>query len=230
MPHTNLSNFIPRSTSLPVYDIPSFTNTNPFLAQAYTIEQLMYYEYLLQQPFMRALMMSDPALALLVARNISAASLANPFGVPMLNPSMLYSPSLTSRDINLLPGAVNNTPEMHTVSASSPLTAEDVASEGERTFMSQVAGEQEKNKNDLLMGASSNMVNAEVYSQSDSYDTAKSCGMESNSGVIVESTYENEDKEPYSSSDEIYRYVDLCAVKGTKFTINVAILKLCSSR
>jgi hypothetical protein len=96
--------------------------------------------------------------------------------------------------------------------------------------MSQVTGEQEKNENDLMMGASSNMVDTEVYSHSDRCNTAKSCGMESDSGVIVESTYENEGKEPYSSSDEIYRYVNLCAVKGTKFTINVAILKLCSSR
>jgi hypothetical protein len=120
--------------SPPVYDIPSFTTTNPFLEQAYTNEQLKYYKYLLQhQPFMRALMMSDPALALLVDRNNSEASLANPFGVPMLNPLMLYSPSLTSH-INLLPGAVNNTPEMHTVSASSPLTTEDVTSKGEGTL------------------------------------------------------------------------------------------------
>jgi hypothetical protein len=103
MPHTSSSNFIPMSTSVPVYAIPSFTTTDPFLVQADTIEQLTYYKYLLQhQPFMRALVMSDPAPALPIARNISAASLENPFGVPMLNPSMLYSPSLTSHDISLL--------------------------------------------------------------------------------------------------------------------------------
>jgi hypothetical protein len=174
--------------------------------------------------------MSDPAFALLVSQNISAASLANPFGVPMLNPSMLYSPSVTSHDINLLPDAVNNTPEMHTVTVSSTPTREGVASEREETFMSQVTGEQEKNENDLMMGASDNMMDTGFYYHSDCYDRAKASGMESDPGVIVESTCGNEDKESYPSSDEIYRYVNLCAVKGTKFTINVAFLKLCSSR
>jgi hypothetical protein len=231
MLHTNSSCFIPELTSVPVapglYDVPFFANTNPFLAQASALQQLMYYEYLLQhQPIMRSLVMSNPAFALLISQNISAASLANPFGVPMLNPSMLYSPSVTSQDINSLPIAVNSNPEMDTVFVCSPPTAEDVASEGGETVMSQVIVEQEQTKDDLIMEASNNTVQTEFYSNSDQCDIvqAKSCGMESDPGVFVESKYVNEGEEPSptfsTSSDDIYRYVNLCAVKGTNYAMN----------
>jgi hypothetical protein len=230
MPYTNSSDFIPQFTSVPeapaMYDVRLFANTNPLLAQASTLQQLMYYEYLLQyQPLLRSLVMSNPAFALLISQNISAASLANPFGVPMLNPSMLYSPSVTSHVINNLPVAVNSNPEMHTV--SSPPTTKDIASERGETVMSQVIDEQEQNKDDLMVEASNKTVYTEYYSYSDHCDIvqAKSCGMESDPSVIVESKYVNEGEEPspsFSSSDDIYRYVNLCAVKGTNYTMNQA--------
>lgn len=233
MSHTNLSDFIPQFTSVPVapamYDIPLFANTNPFLAQASTLQQLMYYEYLLQhQPLMRSLVMSNPALALLISQNITAASLANPFGVPMLNPSLLYSPALTSHDINNLPVAVNSNPEMDTVYVCSPPAAEDVESERGEAVMSEVIDEQEQSKDDLMMEASNNTVYTGFYSNSDQGDVvqAKSCGMESDSGVFVESKCVNEGEEPgptlSTSSDDVYRYVNLCAVKGTNYAMNQA--------
>jgi hypothetical protein len=230
MPYTNSSDFIPQFTSVPeapaMYDVSLFANTNPFLAQASTLQQLMYYEYLLQyQPLMRSLAMSNPAFSFLISQNISAASLANPFGVPMLNPSMLYSPSVTSHVINSLPVAVNSNPEMHTV--CSPPTTVDVASEGGETGMSRVIDEQEQNKDDVMVKASNNMVYTAYCSNSDHCDIvqAKSCGMESDPGVIVESKYVNESEEPsptFSSSDDIYRYAILCAINGKNYILNQA--------
>jgi hypothetical protein len=147
--------------------------------------------------------MSDPVASRLMSQNISAAPMVNPFGV-----TMLYSPSATSHNISHLPDPVNINAEMCTVHTSSPPTAKDIAFERAETVMSPTTDEHEKNKNDLMMGASSN--------------AAKSCGMEPDCGVIVESTYVNDGEEPYQSSDDIYRYVNLCALKGTHFTINLA--------
>ncbi|XP_033607617.1 tudor domain-containing protein 5 isoform X4 [Cryptotermes secundus] len=215
MPYINSSDFIQQFTSVPVapamYDVPLFTNTNPFLAQASTFQQLMCYEYLLQhQPLMRSLVMSNPAFALLISQNISAASLANPFGVPMLNPSMLYSPPVTTHDINSLSIAVDSNPEMDAVYVCSPPTAEDVASEGGETMMTQVVVEQEQNKDDLMIEASNNV----ACSNSDQCDIveANSFGIKSDPGVNVESKCVNEGEEPSptcsTSSDDIYRSDD----------------------
>jgi hypothetical protein len=228
MPNTNSSNFMAQSTGFPVapaiYDVPLFANANPFLAQASVLQQLMYYEYLLQhQPLMRSMVL-DPAMAFLISQNISAASLANPFGVPMLNPSVLYSPPVTSCGISHLPVGINNNPELHRVDVRSPRVEAVVASEGEETVVSKDIDEQEQNKDDLVMEASNTKVSG-FYSNSDQCDIVqeKPCGLESDPDVSIESKYVNEGEEPSpsfsTSSDDIYRYVNLYAVKGTNLCI-----------
>jgi hypothetical protein len=71
-----------------------FANPNSFPAQASLLQPLLLYDHYLQhQQLMTSLMMSNPTFAYMVSQHITAASLANQFGVPRLNPAMLCTPT-----------------------------------------------------------------------------------------------------------------------------------------
>jgi hypothetical protein len=89
MANTIPSNFIPQPTDVPLlpvmYDVPLLATASSLAAQSSMLQQFALYEtFLQQQQFMRP-------FALLVSPNIGAASLVNPFMMPVLNPPMMYT-------------------------------------------------------------------------------------------------------------------------------------------
>ncbi|GFG39186.1 hypothetical protein Cfor_04145, partial [Coptotermes formosanus] len=102
MANTIPSTFKPQPTDVPrlpvVYE-PLLANTTSLAAQSSVLQQLALYENLLQQQqFIRS-------VALLVSQNMGAASLVNPFMVPLLNPAMIYSPIPVSERITNVGGS-----------------------------------------------------------------------------------------------------------------------------
>jgi hypothetical protein len=290
MRNTVPSNFISQPADVPILpivcDVPLLANTSSLAAQSSVLQQLALYEHFLQQQHLMR------SFALLISQNMGAASLVNPFMMPVLNPPMMYTPTPVSERItnvgeselgisevlhtpspqmntsghvspsgtgqlavaanvsiedsasvsvtsgtqteareppsvisssgSHLSVTVNSSPELYTgdVRCNEQPTAEAVESPKQVTAASEVADEQQQNKDKLVHKALTNIAFTEFSSGSDQSGdmVAVSHELESEYDIGFESQDVNEgigSGADFSvTSDEIYRYVTFVLQKG----------------